>query len=67
MDSLHLLKALFLGVILAVMWIYRERIRHLLAGVFQGDAGSRRFATVIGALFIGPIKRYLFDPATTAA
>jgi hypothetical protein len=49
------------------MWIYRERIRHLLAGVFQGDAGSRRFATVIGALFIGPIKRYLFDPATTAA
>ena len=42
-------------------------LQALFLGVFQGDAGSRRFATVIGALFIGPIKRYLFDPATTAA
>jgi len=117
MDSLHLLKALFLGLIeglteflpisstghlilfgnwidfssgearvfevviqfgaiLAVMWIYRERIRQLVTGVFQGDADSQRFATIvlvaflpaaiIGALFIGPIKRYLFDPAVVA-
>jgi undecaprenyl-diphosphatase len=117
MDSLHLLKALFLGVveglteflpisstghlilfggwidfasgearvfevviqfgaILAVMWIYRERIRHLVAGVFRGDVDSRRFASVVliaflpaavvGAFFIGPIKRYLFDPAVVA-
>ncbi|MDP1524351.1 MAG: undecaprenyl-diphosphate phosphatase [Rhodocyclaceae bacterium] len=118
MDNLHLLKALFLGVIeglteflpisstghliliggwidfasgearvfevviqfgaiLAVMWIYRERIRQLVIGVSKGDADSRRFAAVvlvaflpaavIGALFIGPIKRYLFDPAVVSA
>lgn len=117
MDNLHLLKALFLGLIeglteylpisstghlilfgrwidfassearvfevviqfgavLAVMWIYRERILQLIAGVFQGDGDSQRFASVvliaflpaalIGALFIGPIKRYLFDPAVVA-
>ncbi|GLC93582.1 undecaprenyl-diphosphatase 2 [Cupriavidus sp. TA19] len=65
-----------LGAILAVCWLYRAKIMHLCAGVVRRDPEALRFATavlvaflpaaVIGALFIGPIKHRLFDPAVVA-
>jgi len=59
------------------MWLYRQRIRDLVMGVLQSDATARHFAmnvliaflpaAVIGAVFIGPIKQYLFNPMVVAA
>jgi undecaprenyl-diphosphatase len=41
-----------LGSILAVMWLYRDRIAAVLRGLQRGDAAARRFATVILVAFM---------------
>lgn len=66
-----------LGAILAVCWLYRERIAKLLHGLLHGDVTERRFATcvmiaflpaaMIGAVFIGLIKSLLFNPPVVAS
>ncbi len=66
-----------LGAILAVTWIYREKIARLVVGVLRRDPTSLRFAglvlvaflpaAVIGAMFIGVIKQVLFNPGVVAA
>lgn len=67
--------AIQLGAILAVCWEYRARIGHVVAGLGH-DAVSQRFAcniliaflpaAVLGLLFHGVIKTYLFNPYTVA-
>jgi undecaprenyl-diphosphatase len=66
-----------LGSILAVMWLYRGKIVHVLKG-FPSDPEARHFvlmiavaflpAVVAGALFAGFVKRVLYEsPAVIAA
>ena len=65
-----------LGAILAVCWDYRERLGRMSRGVVHGDRAERRFAghillaflpaAVLGFLFHGTIKAYLFNPLTVA-
>lgn len=65
-----------LGAILAVCWDYRERLGRMSRGLVQGDPEERRFAghillaflpaAVLGVLFHGTIKAYLFNPLTVA-
>jgi undecaprenyl-diphosphatase len=60
-----------LGAILAVVWLYRERLMHTITGASR-DPGSRRFllnqliaflpAALIGFLTHDWIKAHLFDP-----
>jgi undecaprenyl-diphosphatase len=65
-----------LGSILAVMWLYRAKIRQVLVGL-PSDPGARRFAVMIliafvpavvaGLLFAGFVKRVLYEtPAVIA-
>lgn len=64
------------GAILAVCWLYRKKLLCLGRGAWLGDPVERRFAicvflaflpaAILGALFIGPIKSVLFDPAVVA-
>lgn len=64
------------GAILAVIWIFREKIARIVGGIFTGDRSSLRFArniliaflpaAVIGALFIKTIKDVLFNPTVVA-
>ncbi len=64
-----------LGAILAVCWDYRAKIA-AVAGGFGTDPAQRRFlghilvaflpAAVLGFLFHGTIKAYLFNPLTVA-
>jgi len=61
-----------LGAILAVVWIYRERIWQLVTGAWQRDAVELALvrnlaiaflpAAVIGAIFISAIKALFFHP-----
>jgi len=61
-----------MGAILAVMWVFRQRLWQLIRGTLSGDPLELRFtrnlllaflpAAVIGALFIGVIKSVLFQP-----
>ncbi len=65
-----------LGAILAVCWLYREKIIALVQGFFSGDAHARRFAfnvfvaflpaVVIGILAVDFIKYVLFSPIVVA-
>ena len=64
-----------LGAILAVCWVYRERLIGAAAGVFS-ESGSQHFvanivvaflpAAVAGVLFYQIIKEYLFSPWVVA-
>jgi undecaprenyl-diphosphatase len=61
-----------LGAILAVCWLYRQKIVDLLKGFFSGDIHARRFAVnvflaflpavVIGIFAVDFIKQVLFSP-----
>jgi undecaprenyl-diphosphatase len=63
------------GAILAVVWEYRQRFAHVLAGL-SGDPAARRFVTnlaiafmplaVLGLLFGKAIKTHLFQPVPVA-
>lgn len=65
-----------LGAILAVCWLYRQKIIELVRGFFSGDAGARRFAinvlvaffpaVIIGVLAVDFIKQVLFSPLVVA-
>jgi undecaprenyl-diphosphatase len=65
-----------LAAILAVCWEYRERLRAAIAGITT-EAVQQRFvanlaiaftpAAVLGLLFHGGIKQYLFHPVPVAA
>ena len=64
------------GAMLAVIWEYRARFGHMLAGL-HGDAAARRFAlnlviaflpaAVLGLAFGGAIKQHLFHAVPVAA
>jgi undecaprenyl-diphosphatase len=64
-----------LAAILAVCWLYRERIARV-AGGLRGDPVQQRFvgllvvgflpAAILGLMFHGTIKTYLFNPLTVA-
>ncbi|MCE1240053.1 MAG: undecaprenyl-diphosphate phosphatase [Azonexaceae bacterium] len=64
-----------LAAILAVCWFYRERIVRVVGGL-GNDPAQRRFtgllivgflpAAVLGLMFHGIIKNYLFNPLTVA-
>lgn len=66
--------AIQLGAILAVCWEYRIRLLTVVAGL--GSSESNRFllnlliaflpAAILGLLFIGTIKHYLFHPLPVA-
>lgn len=68
--------AIQLGAILAVCWLYREKLARVTVGMMQGDAASWRFASnlliaflpamVLGLLFYGIIKGVLFFPVPVA-
>jgi undecaprenyl-diphosphatase len=68
--------AIQLGAILAVCWLYREKLARVTAGVVRGDAASWRFTTnlliaflpaaVFGLLFYKVIKGVLFFPVPVA-
>ena len=65
-----------LPAILAVVWLYRERVWRVIRGLFTGDPAAKRFtlnllvaflpAAVLGLLFEDLIDRYLFNPVTVA-
>lgn len=65
-----------LGAILAVCWLYRQKIVDLLKGFFSGDMHARRFAinvflaflpaVVIGIFAVDFIKQVLFSPLVVA-
>ena len=65
-----------LGAILAVCWLYRQKIIELVKGFFSGDVHARRFAinvfvaflpaVVIGVLAVDFIKQVLFSPLVVA-
>ncbi|MDD4879969.1 MAG: undecaprenyl-diphosphate phosphatase [Gallionellaceae bacterium] len=67
--------AIQLAAILAVVWVYRQRLGHVVASLTREPA-SRRFAfnlivafmpaAVLGLLFIKQIKAYLFNPLVVA-
>ncbi len=66
-----------LGAILAVCWLYREKIIALTLGVLRRERPALRFAAtvlvafvpsvVFGVLFIKTIKTVLFNPPVVAA
>lgn len=68
--------AIQLGAILAICWLYREKLARVTVGVFGGDAASWRFvinlliaflpAMVLGLLFYKIIKGVLFFPVPVA-
>jgi undecaprenyl-diphosphatase len=63
------------GAMLAVVWEYRERFGRVIAGMFS-DPAARRFAlnlvvaflpaALLGLLFSGAIKKYLFHAVPVA-
>lgn len=63
------------GAMLAILWEYRARFAHALAGL-QGDPAARRFATnlaiaflpaaILGLSFAGFIKQHLFHAVPVA-
>ncbi len=65
-----------LAAILAVCWDYRRRIGQVVEGLAAPDPKERRFvghilvaffpAMLLGAMFHGQIKTYLFNPLTVA-
>ena len=65
-----------LGAILAVCWLYREKILTLVRGVLARDPAALRFAGVVlvaflpsvvfGILFIKTIKAVLFNPTVVS-
>lgn len=65
-----------LGAILAVCWLYRQKIIELVKGFFSGEVHARRFAinvfvaflpaVVIGVLAVDFIKQVLFSPLVVA-
>jgi len=65
-----------LGAILAVCWLFREKILALIKGVFTGDRAALHFAGVVliaflpsvvfGLIFIKTIKAVLFNPPVVA-
>lgn len=65
-----------LGAILAVVWLYRMKILHLLQGMAKGNAADLKFAgcvllaffpaVIIGVMAIDFIKQVLFDPKVVA-
>lgn len=64
------------GAILAVCWEYRARLGSVVSGLRAGKEDARRFvlnlavafmpAAVLGLLFAGKIKHYLFKPVPVA-
>jgi undecaprenyl-diphosphatase len=64
------------GAILAVVWIFREKVAHILIGIVTGDSFSLKFArniliaflpsAVIGVIFLKTIKEVLFKPSVVA-
>lgn len=65
-----------LGAIMAVVWLYRMKILHLLQGMLKGNVADLRFAgcvllaffpaVIIGVLAIDFIKSALFNPLVVA-
>jgi undecaprenyl-diphosphatase len=65
-----------LGAILAIVWLYRSRLQHVVVSA-RSDADSRRFprnlliaflpAAVVGFLAHDWIKAHLFEPSVVAA
>ncbi|MBU0500759.1 MAG: undecaprenyl-diphosphate phosphatase [Gammaproteobacteria bacterium] len=65
-----------LAAILAVVWEYRAKIGQVLVGL-PSDPGARKFAfnlivafmpaAVLGLMFAGAIKTYLFNPISVSA
>jgi undecaprenyl-diphosphatase len=65
-----------LGAILAVCWLFRERILRLLTGLLRRDPAAIAFtaallvaffpSVVIGLIFLKAIKAYLFKPVIVA-
>lgn len=65
-----------LGAILAVCWLYRQKIIALVQGFFSGDLHARRFAlnvfmallpaVIIGIFAVDFIKHVLFSPIVVA-
>ena len=63
------------GAILAVCWVYRQKIADIVRGLFS-EPSAQRFsvniviaflpAAILGLLFAGSIKAYLFNPVTVA-
>jgi undecaprenyl-diphosphatase len=63
------------GAILAVCWVYRQKIADIVRGL-SSDPAAQRFsinillaflpAAILGFLFAGHIKHYLFNPLTVA-
>jgi len=61
-----------LGAILAIVWLYFQKLWQVAVGMFSGDADARRFvigvlvafipAAIIGGIFGSTIKAYLFNP-----
>jgi undecaprenyl-diphosphatase len=65
-----------LGAILAILWHYRAKVLHVAGNMFSEPAAARFVtnliiafipAAVLGVLFRGFIKAYLFNPVTVAA
>lgn len=66
-----------LGAILAVCWLYRQKIIDLMKGFFTGDVHAKRFAinvlvafipaVIIGVLAVDFIKQVLFSPLVVAS
>ncbi|MBX6317428.1 undecaprenyl-diphosphate phosphatase [Pigmentiphaga sp.] len=64
------------GAILAVIWIFRAKVAHILGGILTGDRFSLKFArniliaflpaAVIGVTFLKEIKTVLFNPLVVA-
>lgn len=64
------------GALLAVVWLYRERIGEIVAGIFRGNAGGRALlirllvaflpAAIIGFATHSWIKEHLFGPRPVA-
>lgn len=65
-----------LGAIMAICWLYRERITEIGVGLFANNTRAQRFfvgltlavipAAVMGALFHDVIKQVLFNPLTVS-
>lgn len=65
-----------LGAILAVCWLYRQKIVDLIKGFFSGDAEARHFcisvliaffpAVIIGVMAVDFIKSVMFSPLVVA-
>ena len=68
--------AIQLAAILAVVWVYRDRLMHVAASM-KTEPASRKFAfnlivafmpaAVLGLIFIKQIKTYLFNPLVVAS